>query len=289
MNRAVGYMLLSALGFALMGTFVKIAGQKSIPLLEIVAARALVSLVLSYMDVKRKKLSLWGHRKGLLITRGAVGTFGLMCVYYSFTQLPIAEATVIQYLNPIFTMIIAIIFLKEVVRLSTILCITLSMIGLFLTLQPDTFFLAKSDFPFSVTAVAAGLTGAFLSGIAYTLVRKLNETEDSSVIIFYFPLIALPVALPLMDETWRMPQGWEWLILLMIGITTQIGQIGVTKAMQTEGAGRATSFAYTQILFAVIIGFVIFDEVPTLWTLSGALLIVFAAIINMLFGKNKLQ
>ncbi len=71
-------MMFSALGFALMSAFVKLVSSYEIPLFEIVAARALVSLIISYLDVKRKRISIWGHNKKLLIARGTIGTFALI-------------------------------------------------------------------------------------------------------------------------------------------------------------------------------------------------------------------
>ena len=109
----VRYMLLSVAGFALMTVCVKQVSTYGIPVLEIMAARALVSLFISYIDVKRKKLSVWGNNKPLLIARGFVGAFALICVYYAVITLPLAEATLIQYLHPAFTAVIALIFLKE--------------------------------------------------------------------------------------------------------------------------------------------------------------------------------
>ena len=103
-------MLLSALGFALMSACVKYVSNYGIPLFEIVAARACVSLVISYLDVKRKRISVWGHNKPLLMLRGAVGTIAPMCVYYSVTTLPLAEATILQYVHPVFTALLGVLF-----------------------------------------------------------------------------------------------------------------------------------------------------------------------------------
>ena len=103
-------MFLSALGFALMSACVKYVSSSGIPLFEIVAARALVSLIISYLDVKRKRKSVWGNNKPLLLARGAVGTMALMCVYYSVTTLPLAEATILQYVHPVFTALLACCF-----------------------------------------------------------------------------------------------------------------------------------------------------------------------------------
>ncbi len=273
------YMILSAFGFSIMAVCVKLASQQGIPVLEIVAARALVSLALSYVDVKRKGISLLGHKKHLLVARGAVGVVALICVYYSVTHLPLAEATVLQYLHPMFTAILALIFLKEHIHLSLILSIICSFIGLLFIARPEIIFgLTGNDL--SYFAMGAALLGAFGSAIAYVLVRKLNETEDASVIIFYFPLIALPISIVLLGRDFVMPDIWTCFILLLVGIFTQVGQIGLTKAMKTEAAGRATAFSYLQVVFAVILGWMIFSEIPDFWVILGGGFIVTGAILN---------
>ncbi len=273
------YMILSALGFSLMGACVKLVSAQGIPVLEIVAARSLVSVVLSYLDVKRKGISLLGNRRGLLLARGMVGAFALICVYYALVHIPFAEATMLQYLHPMFTALLAILFLNERLHRSTILCIALSFIGLIIIVRPD-FLFGELSSSYSSLAIAAAVAGAFGSAIAYVLVRKLNQTEDPSVIIIYFPIIAFPLSIILLGDNFVMPQGWTWLLLLLVGITTQVGQIGLTKAMQTETASKATSFSYLQVVFAALLGWLVFSEMPTIWTFIGGGLIILGAFIN---------
>jgi len=278
------YMILSAFGFSLMAVCVKLASGQGMPVLEIVAARALVSLVLSYIDVRRKGISLLGHKKRLLLSRGTVGALALMCVYYAITHLPLAEATVLQYLHPMFTAVLALIFLKERIQTSTMLSIIFSFIGLLLVARPDILFgVSKNDF--SLLAISAAVLGAFGSAVAYVLVRKLNETEDASVIIFYFPMVALPISLSLLGSDFVMPTGWTWLTLLLVGVFTQIGQIGLTKAMKTETASKATAFSYLQVVFAVLLGWIMFGEIPGLWVSLGGGFILFGAIINVFWRR----
>ena len=274
------YMLFSALGFALMGAFVKLAYRDGIPILEIIAVRAVISIFLSYADVKRKGISLWGNRKVLLLARGLTGAFALMCVYYALVNMPFAEATMLQYLNPMFTAILAIIFLGERVQRTTLLCIILSFTGLLIIVRPE-FLFAEVSGNYSLLAVMAAISGAFGSGVAYALVRKLSGSEDPSVIIIYFPLVALPVSLLLLGNQLVMPQGITWLWLLCVGIFTQIGQFGLTKAMQTETASKATSFSYMQVVFAAILGWLMFSETPTIWTFTGGSLIILGAFITI--------
>ena len=277
------YMMMSAFGFAFMGVFVKIAGAGGIPVLEIVAARAFVSLILSYMEIKRKRVAVFGQRKGLLFARGIVGVTALSCVYYSLVNLPFAEATVLQYLHPMFTAVIAFLFLQEKLSLPTLLCIVFSFIGLLFITQPSLLLASGEAFPYSSLAVTAAIAGALGSAVSYALVRKLNATEDSSVIIFYFPMMALPLSLIALGDDFVMPSGWMMFVLLMVGLGTQVGQIGLTKSMQTEKAGKAMSFSYLQVVFALLFGVVLFDEIPTFWTLLGAGFIVGGALMNVIY------
>lgn len=279
------YMLLSALAFAFMGVAVKIAGGEGIPVLEIIAARALVSLVLSFGDVKRKGIPIFGQHRLLLLMRGAVGFAALVGVYYALVHLPFAEATVLQYLHPMFTAVLALVFLRERPTAATVACIALSFVGLLLMVRPG-FLFGGHAADYDKLAVGLGIAGAFGSGIAYTLVRKLSNLEDPSVIVFYFPLVCLPATVLFLGDGFVMPQGITWLWLLAVGVFTHIGQVSLTRAMQTETASRAGSFSYSQVVFAAILGVLVFGEVPGLWTLVGAMLIMCGALLNILWHKR---
>ncbi|BCN26006.1 DMT family transporter [Vibrio alfacsensis] len=279
----VRFMVLSAFGFALMSATVKHVSLYGIPVFEIVAARALVSLIISYADVKRKGISVWGNNKPLLFARGAVGTMALMCVYYSVTTLPLAEATIFQYIHPVFTALLAVFFLKERIHFSTLLCIVLCLLGVYVMVSGDTGPNAQQTLP--MFSVMIAILGAFGSSIAYVIVRKLSQTEDSSVIIFYFPLVALPASILLIGDQFVMPDAYLTMMLVLVGVFTQIGQLGLTKAMQTQEAGKASAYSYVQIIFSVILGIIFFGELPSIWTYLGGALIVTGALINV-FGQH---
>ncbi|MGR5118949.1 DMT family transporter [Vibrio astriarenae] len=279
----VKFMLLSAMGFALMSACVKYVSTHGIPVFEIVAARALVSLILSYLDVKRKRISIWGNNRKLLLARGTVGTMALMCVYYSVTTLPLAEATILQYVHPVSTALLGLLFLKERIQLPTLICIALCLLGLFVIVQPNMAGNHAEDLP--LFSVGIALLGAMGSSIAYIIVRKLSRTEDSSVIIFYFPLVALPTSILLTWNDFVMPSLYLTFMLVLIGIFTQIGQYGLTKAMQTQAAGQASAYSYIQIVFSALIGVWVFNEIPSIWTYMGGGLIVTGALINV-FGRQ---
>ncbi|HEY5714994.1 MAG TPA: DMT family transporter [Psychromonas sp.] len=278
------YMLVSALGFALMAACVKTASTTyHIPVLEIVAARAIVSAIISYADIKRKKISVWGNNKPWLIARGTVGAFALIFVYYAVTTLPLAEATILQYLHPVFTAILALLFLKEHIQRSTITCIVLSLLGLFIMVQPN--FLLGNSAHYSWLSIGAGMLGAFGSAVAYVIVKKLTKTDDSSVIVFYFPIIAIPIAIVLLGSDFVVPSLAASGVLILVGIFTQIGQIGLTKALNSADANKATAYAYVQIIFSLFIGWAYFSEIPAVTTLIGGTLIMAGALTNVLWKQ----
>lgn len=279
---SVRFMFLSALGFALMAACVKSVSQFGIPVLEIVAARSIVSVLISYADIKRKGISPWGSNKPLLIARGFVGAVALFFVYYSVTSLPLAEATILQYLHPVFTAVLAIFFLNEVIQRSTISCVFLSFIGLLVMVAPNLF---NVSIVYSWLSIGAAVLGAFGSAVAYVIVKKLTKTEDSSVIVFYFPLVALPISLLLLGNDFVMPSFTALILLILVGVFTQIGQIGLTKALHCEDANKATAYSYVQVVFSLCIGWLCFDEVTTITTLIGGVLIIVGALINIFWKR----
>ncbi len=290
---SVWYMLISALGFALMAACVKEVSGLGIPVLEIVAARAIVSAIISYADIKRKSIPMWGHNKVLLIARGTVGSFALIFVYYAVTTLPLAEATLLQYLHPVFTAILALFFLKETLQRSTIACIVISLLGLFIIIYPN---LAQpnlvqpnlqidSGVQYPWLSIGAGVLGAFGSAVAYVIIKKLTKTDDSSVIIFYFPIVAFPISMVMLGSDFVVPSLLATGLLILVGIFTQVGQVGLTKALHSADANKATAYAYVQVLFSIFIGWAYFSEVPMATTIMGGGLIMVGALINVLWKR----
>jgi drug/metabolite transporter (DMT)-like permease len=277
------YMLLSAASFALMGCLVKLAGSWHVPLLQIIFVRALVSIVLSLWDIARARVHPLGRRRGLLFARGLAGFIALTGVFYAILHLPYAQATVLQYLHPVFTALLAFCFLAESPTRATLACIILSLIGLGWMVSP--YFDGAERTAIPLLAIIAGLGGALGSGIAYTLVRKLVTTEHPSVIVLYFPMVCLPGTLLLGFDDFVWPTPEAWLALIGVGVFTQLGQLSLTRAMQFDSASRTTSLSYLQIVFAALLGWTIFGEMPTTATVIGASLILLGAFISALLQR----
>lgn len=264
-------MAASAFFFSLMGVCVKVLGAR-LPSNEIVLARSLLLLVFAWVMIRRARVNPWGNNKKLLFVRGFAGFVALSCFYYALTELPLADATLIMYINPVFTGILAAIFLKESIGWPDIVGIALSLVGVVLVAQPS--FLFGGDARLNLFAVGVGITGAVLSALAYVSVRKLRETDHGLTIVFWFPLVATPLSVPFAVPGFLMPTGWEWPLLLALGVVTFIAQLTMTRGLRLEPAGRAASISYLQVVFAFVWGMVFFNEFPGALSVAGAVLIL---------------
>ncbi|MGE3166381.1 MAG: DMT family transporter [Planctomycetota bacterium] len=273
-------MLASAMAFSVMSLLVKLAGER-LPAAEIVFFRSVISLVLSYAHLRRTRRSPWGSQHGLLLLRGVLGFLALSCFFYAITELPLAEVTVIHYLNPVFTGVLAAIFLRE--RSGRLLGVSVatSLFGVILVTQPAVLFGHAAD-PLPGLPTLAALGGAVFGAAAYTVVRRLAGTEHPLVIVFYFPLVAVPASIPAFASAAVMPNAVEWLLLLGVGIATQVGQVALTRGLQLEPAGRATALSYSQVIFATLWGGLVFGAWPGPLAIGGGAL-VFAGTLLVAF------
>ena len=266
------YMVLAAFFFSLMSMLVKIVGQR-LPSAEMVLVRSLIALALSYGMLRQAAVAPWGHRKGLLLFRGLTGFAALLCFFHALTKLPLADTTVIIYISPVFTAILAALFLQERLGPKEMLGLLSSLAGVLLVAQPS-FLFGQAANNLALLPVGIAILGALFSAMAYVTVRKLRETEHHLVVVFYFPLVATPASVPLVVSEALWPTPFEWLLLLGIGLFTQIAQVYLTKGLHLEKAGRALSVSYIQIVFAALWGLLFFKEIPNAISIIGALFVV---------------
>jgi drug/metabolite transporter (DMT)-like permease len=189
------------------------------------------------------------------------------------TKLPIAEVTVLHYTSPAWTALIAVPLLREPVTSRVFAACFSSFVGVTLIARPA-FLFGTSSAGLDLVAVAVALLGALLSSGAYVSVREASKTEHHLVIIFYFALFSAVGAVPLAVPVAIWPRGMEWIVLIAVGVTTQIAQVFLTRGLGLVPAGRAMTIGYTQILFAAIWGAIFFAEYPDIWTVIGACLVL---------------
>ena len=270
-------LVLSGLAFSLMTVCVKQLGGR-IPVEEIVLARAVISLAITWLALRRVGLSPWGKDKWGLVLRGSAGTVALLCFFLAIAELPLGSATVLQYTYPTFTAFAAAVVLKEQLGRLIVLALPMGWVGVVMVVQPS--WLGQTGDALPLGPALVGVAGAFCTAIAYVCVRRLSRTEHPLVIIFYFPLISIPVTLPGVLSRGVMPTGEDWFWLLGVGLLTQMGQIWVTEGLRLMPAGQATTINYIQVLFATMWGWLWFDEQLNTTTALGGFLILLASLVS---------
>lgn len=271
LSQGVRYAAAGAFFFSFMSGFAKLAGGR-IPTQEIILFRAFVTTGLTLHALRQAGVSPWGSERGLLLLRGLFGYGALSCFLWAVVRLPLADTTVIHFTNPVFTALLAAVFLGEVLRGGEVILAFAALGGVVVVARPDFFFGHISGL--DPVAVGVALAGAILSAAAYVTVRRLTRTNHHLVIVLAFAAVTLFGSLPATIPVFVMPRGPEWGYLLAVGLATQAGQVFVTKALQAEKAGRVMAVGYLQIVFAAVWGLVVFGEVPDHWTATGALIII---------------
>ena len=294
-NKGVLYMVLSGLSFIVVNFFIKLLGQgddqqiidglQNYPAHELVLARSIVSLSICLAVIKHRGIPLFGSNKKWLITRGVAGTIALTIFFYSIHNLPLAVASIIQYLAPIFTVFFAIVLLGEKVLKWQWPFIALSFIGVGLIAYSKISGLEMME-EISIKWILLGMVSAFFSGIAYVSIIKLKSTDEPVVIVFYFPMIAIPFMTILCFYDFVTPQGIEWLILLIIGVFTQFAQILMTKAFHMGDASVIAPIQYFGAIYAYLIGYFLFDETLSWIVDLGIIIILFGVVINSII-RNR--
>ena len=272
----LGYMLQAAFWFSVMALLVKISRQRfELPVMQIVLARGLVTLSLSAIGLWRARLRPFGTRTGLLLLRGVFGSAGLMCYYAAVSYLPLAEATVIHQISPVLTAVVAAVWIGERMQARILLGMVLAFAGVVMIAQPTSLLAPSSDAgDVEWQYVLIGVAGALFASLAYVAVRRLGRTEPPLLVVFYFPIVTVPLSLPFAVRDWVWPDAWGWLCLLGVGVSTQIAQIALTNGLAREPAGRAISVGYLQVAFGVLFGAVFFADFPGPWSWAGMALIV---------------
>ena len=283
-------MLSSAASFSLMGVCVKAVGGR-IPVAEVVLARSAVSLLLSIVMLRQAELNPWGQRRGLLVLRGVIGTGALLCVFAALAQLPLTAATVLQYLQPTVTALLAWWLLRERIGPRILLAALLGWLAVVVLSNPSELagllgplaklLLGTEARPLPLQGVLLAIGGAVFSACAYVSVRALGRTEHPLVIVFYFPLVGLVLTAPLVALQPVWPTAWEALALVGVGLFTQLGQLGVTNGLLGMPAARATALSYGQVPLAALWGWLFFRESLDPDTALAAALVLAATLLSL--------
>ena len=256
-----------------MSLLVRLSGGAGLATMEVVLGRSLVVLVLSWTFLKRRGLSALGEDRTLLFFRGVVGFIALSCFYFALIHLPLADATVIQYTNPVWTALLAALLLAEPIGRKEVALSLMSLGGVVLMARP-TFLFGGGDPGLPPGPVAVGVVGALFSGLSYVAVRRLARSDAPLVVVYWFALVSTLGAIPFVVRDFTLPGPRALALLGAVGVTTYLGQVLITMGLREERAGRALGVAYLQVIFAAAWGAIVLREFPDRWTFGGAAVIL---------------
>ncbi|MCB9251790.1 MAG: DMT family transporter [Flavobacteriales bacterium] len=283
MSKGIKSILIATLFFAAMNVFVKLL--PGIPALEIVLFRSLFTLIASYIILKKAGLAVLGSGKPVLFLRGIFGTFSLIFFFKSLQILPLATATLVHYITPFFTTFFGFVFLKEKFYRIQWLFLVICFTGIVITQSENDL----SELNPQNLGILYGLAATVMAAGAYNCIRKIGASENANVILFYFPLVSLPVAITglYFQQNFVMPVGIEWLYLLLMGALTQGAQYFLTRAYQNEKVANLAIFTNIGIVYAIINGIIFFGEIPSRVAWIGIFIVLSGLVLN-LFAKKIL-
>ena len=279
-------MLLSTLLFAGMNACVK--QLHHLPALEIIFFRSIFSIVASYVALRRLGVAPFGNNHRLLISRGSTGALALICYFLALQNLPLATAVTVQYLAPIFATVLGIWLVREPVLGWQWVFFGLSFGGVLLVQQGGTAVahVAQAAPGAGLLYLGIGVVGALVSGLSYNAIRKLRGREHPLVIVFYFPLISLPIAAVACLFNWQTPHGTDWLWLLACGAFTQGAQLTMTRAYQLERLSRVAPLNYLGMFYALGLGYLFFAETFGPLAYAGMALVLLGVGLNAWYAAR---
>ena len=280
----------SVVVFLCMSTLIKAAG-KDIPAGQITFLRSAFAMVpiLAFLamhgqlrDAFRTN-DILGHFR-----RGFVGILAMGFGFYGLVHLPLPESIALGYALPLVTVVVAAVVLKERVGVYRWTAVLVGLVGVGIISWPRLTLFREGGFGSSEAMGAlAMLAFAVLGSFAMVLVRKLVQTERTPTIVLYFSLFASLFSLATLPFGW-VDLGWKGLVMMTLaGFCGGIAQILLTSSYRYADVSTIAPFEYTSILLGIVIGYVLFDDIPTRTMLIGTVIVISAGIF-IIWREHKL-
>ena len=281
-QKGIGFILLSAFSFALMNLFVQLAGDIN-PIQKSFFRNLIAFLFAALVLLKSGDFSYKKDNLKYLVLRSTLGTIGILCNYYALGHLLLSDASMLNKLSPFVVLICSYIFLKEKINAVQVLSIVTAFIGSLFIIRPG----------FSLSAMLPaliGLLGAIAAGGAYTTVRYLGlRGERGPFIVFFFSAFSCVAVLPYILFNYEPMTLRQLGMLLLAGLAASGGQFGVTYAYRYAPARDISIYDYTQVIFAAVLGFAAFGQLPDRTSLIGYVIICGVSVMMYLYNMGYLK
>lgn len=285
MNTGKGILLklVSAVFFAFMSAIVRWLGARY-PIGEVVffrSAFAILPVIVVYAWRGELAAAVRTERPLGQAGRGALSIVGMFCNFGALARLPLVEANAVSFTSPLIGVALAALVLKESVRIYRWSAVTIGFLGVLVVLAPH-LTAAELSATLAATAGAAGaaygIAGSFCNAGTMIQTRRLTQSERTSSIVFYFSLICALAGLVTLPFAWLTPTLPELAALITAGLLGGIAHILVTESYRYASASVVAPFDYTSMIWALVLGYAFFDEVPTTMVFLGSAIITAAGL-----------
>lgn len=279
-QQGILFLILAGFFFASMSFFVRLSGD--LPTMEKAFFRNAVAVLVAAFMLARTKEGFHVQKGSWpdLLMRSFFGTVGLICNFYAVDHMNIADANILNKLSPFFAILMSYFILKEKANKVEWACVVVAFIG--------AVFVVKPAFNMQFVNALIGVAGGLGAGIAYTFVRKLGKKgERGPMIVMVFSAFSCLCTLPFLIAEFQPMKTEQLLCLLLAGVSATGGQIFITKAYTKAPAKEISVFDYTQVLFAALLGFVFFGQIPDWMSLVGYLVIIGSAIFKWNYLRKE--
>ncbi len=265
-TRGALLVLAGAAQLVCMAALVKYIGR-TVPVMEILFVRCFAGFLFMLPLLFRLGTALFRtRRRWMHFARGVVGTLGNVCLFFAVTHMAIADAITIQFSRPLFMIVVAAMFLGEVAGMRRSVITAIGFTGILLITRP----FGDGFQPMALVAAGGALTGTLVA----LCVKLLSRTETTPTIMFYFSLWTAVLSFVPAMFVWVTPTGTELALMVLTGLIGITGQSCFTHGLGTGEITFVLPFDYLRIVFSLIIGVVIFAEIPDVWSVSGIVVIV---------------
>lgn len=274
-------IIISAFCFAVMNACVRMAGD--LPVMEKAFFRNIVALVIAATVLISSKESFIPQKKYLpdLILRSICGTTGILCNFYAQGKLDLSDASILNKMSPFFSIIFSVIILKEKINFKQIAIVTGAFIGALFVIKPN---FANAEFFPSML----GFIGGIGAGIAYTFVRRVTKKGcNKSYVVFFFSAFSTIATLPFLILNFKPMSLKQFIILCICGIAAAGGQYFITFAYSFAAAKDISVYDYSQIIFAMILGYFLFGQLADMLSIIGYIIIISMAILMFVYEKTR--
>tara|TARA_B100000579_G_scaffold156541_2_gene127366 strand:+ start:2068 stop:2949 length:882 start_codon:yes stop_codon:yes gene_type:complete len=265
------YMFLSVCAFSVMDLIVK--WSESYPVGQVLFFRGFFGIIpILFLIPKDRYSNFYKTQRALLhFKRCIAGLIAIVAIFIALRKLPLATVVSISFAAPIFTTIMSIFFLNEKVGLYRWLAVIVGFLGIVIISEPgftslNVYYIYPIIFCFGLSYVAIAI-------------RQLSSTEPVWLISFYFSFSIMIISFFTIDQGWILPSIKDFLLLCMVGILGGLANLWLSQSYKYSEVSLVTPLKYLALIFAIIFGYLIWNEIPSLKTLIGSILVIVSSII----------